>query len=203
MQSSFAFSAFLFGLLSVTACSSETAAPAAPTTPISEHYNRIGSSLAQTIAGLKSSATTAGTVTPAAFASVAPVAKEATGGKVDITAEQTGKTGEKAANVDGVGTDETVSIFVPDVKASGTSTSATAPSFAAWRGDADSNDAGLCYLGFTNGPAWIVASKCDDASGAWVCQVTSEATSCKACNTAGTCNDCDVSQGSLSSCAWP
>lgn len=178
---------------------SDDPATSTPTTTVADEYQRLGGNLGQTLAQIKSSATTAGPVTPADFASVARVPKAVTGG-VDIGAEQDGKSGEKAANVDAVGGDEQVSVFVPDVK-SGSGTTATAPSFAAWKGDADSGDNGLCYLAFAKGASWFIVSKCGDGSGAWVCQVTSSETVCNACNTAGECATCDVSQSKLT-CAW-
>lgn len=184
------------GLFSA-ACSSDSTAPAPPP-PVSDFYKRLGDNLGQTIASVKSSAITAGTVVPADLASVAHVPKAVTG-TVDITAQQSGKTGEKAANVDAVGADETVSVFVPDVK-TGNGTAATLPSFVAWKGDADSNDDGLCYLAFQKGASWFVVSKCGDASSAWVCQVTSTDATCNACDLTGTCTPCDMTKSSLSSC---
>ena len=147
----------------LTACSSEdTPAPATSTTTLSEEYRRLGDNLGQAIALLKSSATSAVTITAADFGEVAPVPKNLTGG----------------------------------------GTAATQPSFAAWKGDADSDDAGLCYLAWTKGASWFVASKCGDASGAWVCQVTSAEAVCNACNAAGECAPCDMQQSNFT-CTWP
>jgi hypothetical protein len=185
--------------LMIAACSDESA-PAAPASTVADVFRRLGDALGQTIAGLKSSAITAGTVVPAELGSVAKVPKDVTGG-VDIGASQSGKSGEKATNVDGVGADEPVAIFVPDVK-TGNGTTATLPSFVAWKGDADSDDEGLCYLGFTKGASWLVVSKCADASGAWVCQVTSSEATCNACNLQGACTPCDMTESKLT-CAWP
>ena len=183
-----------------TACSSENApAPATSTTTLSEEYRRLGDNLGQAIALLKSSATAPVTITAAGFGEVAPVPKNLTGG-VDLTAEQKGKSGEKASNIDAIGVDETVAVLVPDAPTGG-GTAATQPSFAAWKGDADSDDAGLCYLAWTKGASWFVASKCGDASGAWVCQVTSTESVCNACNTAGECAPCDMEQGNFT-CTW-
>lgn len=190
---------FCFSLLSavlpavLAGCSSDTKSAAA-VTPISDHYRHLGDNLGQTIAGAKSSATTAGSVVPADFGSVAHVPKETTG-SVDITTAQTGKTGDTTANVDGVGATENISIFVPDVK-TGNGTSATLPSFVAWKGDD-----GLCYLGFSKGTSYFVVSKCGDASGAWVCNVTSSDATCNACNLTGDCKPCDMTQGTLT-CTW-
>ena len=183
-----------------TACSSEDApAPATSTRTLSEEYRRLGDNLGQAIALLKSSATAPVTMTAADFGSVAAIPKNLTGG-VDLTAEQKGKTGEKASNIDAIGADETVAVLVPDAPTGG-GTAATQPSFAAWKGDADSDDDGLCYLAWTKGASWFVASKCGDVSGAWVCQVTSAESVCNACNTAGECAPCDMEQGNFT-CAW-
>lgn len=182
-----------------TACSDD-AGSATATTTLSEKYRGFGDKLGQQLALLKSSATSSTTTTAADFGSVAAVPKNVTG-DVDLAAEQNGKMGEKASNIDGVGSDETVAIFVPAAPTGG-GTAATLPSFAAWKGDADSGDAGLCYLAWTKGPSWFVASKCGDTSGAWVCQVTSSESVCNACNTAGECAPCDMAQGNFT-CAWP
>ena len=186
-------------LASLAACSSNEGSPATPATKLSERYLGLGANLGRALARLKSSAVSASTIAPADFGSVAPIPKNLTGG-VDLAAEQTGKLGEKAADIDESGSEETVAIFVPDAPTSGTA--ATLPSFAAWAGDAKSNDAGLCYLAWTKGASWFVASKCGDSSGAWVCQVTSEEAVCNACNTAGDCAPCDLEQSSFS-CTWP
>ena len=182
-----------------TACSDDSA-PATTTTKLSDEYRRLGDNLGQTIARLKSSATTPANITAADFGGVAPIPKDLVG-SVDLAAEQKGKTGEKASNIDALGGDETVAVFVPDAPTSG-GTAATLPSFVAWKGDADSDDAGLCYLAWTKGASWFVASKCGDTSGAWVCQVTSTESVCNACNTAGACAPCDMEQGNFT-CAWP
>ena len=194
-------------LLGITtaACSSSSSsgapsAPAVATTKLSERYQQLGGSLGRTMAGLKSSATASGATVPADLGSVAPVPKNLTGG-VDIAVEQNGKTGEKAANIDETGADESVTIFVPDAPTGG-GTAATLPSFVAWKGDAESQDAGLCYLAWSKGASWFVASKCGDTAGAWICQVTSGETACNACNVAGECAPCDLEQGSFT-CAWP
>ena len=191
----------LLSLLSLlSACGSDNAtATNATATKLDDSYRRLGDNFGGAVALIKSSATTAGSIVPADFGAVAHVPKEATGG-VDITVSQKGKSGEKATNIDGIGGDETVSIFVPDAPAS-SGTSASLPSFAAWKGDADSNDTGLCYLGFTKGSQWFVVSKCGDTSGAWVCQVASDATSCNACSAAGNCTQCDTTQSTFT-CAW-
>lgn len=184
--------------LSVAACSDDSSEPAGAN--LSERYRQLADNLGPTLASLKSSATTPGPIAPADLGEVARVPKNLTGG-VDIAVEQNGKRGEKAANIDATGGAETVSIFVPDAP-TGTGTSASLPSFAAWKGDAESKDAGLCYLAWTKGASWFVASKCGDTSGAWVCQVSSSETACNACNAAGECSPCDMAQGSFT-CAWP
>jgi hypothetical protein len=185
--------------VSIAACS-EDPEPQAPHTHLSEEYRRLGDNLGQTLAQLKSSATTAGPTTPADLASVARVPKNLTGG-VDIGVEQQGKTGEKAANIDGIGAEENVSVFVPDAPTTG-GTSASMPSFAAWKGDADSDDSGLCYLAWTKGASWFVVSKCGDPSGAWICQVSSREAACNACSATGECAPCDMEQDNFT-CAWP
>ncbi|MDF2695454.1 MAG: hypothetical protein K0S65_3837 [Labilithrix sp.] len=184
-------------VLVTTACSDDSAP--APATKLSEEYIRLGDNLGKTVALLKSSATTAGAVAPADLGSVARVPKNLTGG-VDIGADQNGKSGEKAANIDAIGGDETVTIFVPDAPTGG-GTSASLPSFAAWKGDADSNDTGLCYLAWSKGASWFVVSKCGDPSGAWVCQVSSTEAVCNACSGAGECVPCDMTQSTFT-CAW-
>ncbi|MBX3210378.1 MAG: hypothetical protein KF764_35425 [Labilithrix sp.] len=187
--------------LAAAGCGSdEPSTPATSSAPLSEHYRRLGDNLGQTLALLKSSATAPGPITPADLGGVARVPKNLTGG-VDIAVEQSGKSGEKAANIDGTGADETVSVFVPDAPTGG-GTAASLPSFAAWKGDAESGDVGLCYLAWTKGASWFVASKCGDTTGAWVCQVTSSEAVCNACNTAGECAPCDLEASSFA-CAWP
>jgi len=186
-------------LSSLAACSSDDGMTATATTKLSEDYQRLNANLGKVIARLKSSATSPAVVTAADFGSVAAVPKNLTGG-VDLAAEQNGKLGEKAADIDGIGAEETVAVFVPDAPSSGTA--ATLPSFVAWKGDADSNDAGLCYVAWTKGASWFVASKCGDTSGAWVCEMTSTKSVCNACNTAGECSPCDLEQSSFT-CVWP
>ncbi len=185
-------------LVTLVACGGDDDAAGGPP-KLSETYRRLGDSLGPSLARLKTSATSPVAVTAAELGGVAPVPKDLTGG-IDLSAEQKGKTGEKAANIDAVGADEAVVIFVPDAPTSGTA--ATLPSFAAWKGDADSNDTGLCYLAWTKGASWFVASKCGDTSGAWVCEVSSAQAACNACNTAGECTPCDLEQSSFT-CAWP
>ena len=167
--------------LSVAACSDDSSEPAGAN--LSERYRQLADNLGPTLASLKSSATTPGPIAPADLGEVARVPKNLTGG-VDIAVEQNGKRGEKAANIDATGGAETVSIFAPDAP-TGTGTSASLPSFAAWKG-----------------ASWFVASKCGDPSGAWVCQVSSSEAACSACNAAGECAPCDMAQGSFT-CAWP
>ncbi len=183
-----------------TACSDDAKPATTTTTKLSEAYRRLGDNLGQAIARLKSSATTPTALSAADFGSVAIIPKNLVG-DVDLAAAQNGKTGEKASDIDGNGTDETVTVFVPDAP-TGSGTTATLPSFVAWKGDSESNDSGLCYLAWTKGASWIVASKCGDTSGAYVCQVTSSESVCNACNTAGQCAPCDMEQGSFT-CAWP
>ncbi|HVJ89248.1 MAG TPA: hypothetical protein VM580_05545 [Labilithrix sp.] len=173
----------------------------APTSTLAEHYQRLGNEFGSALARVKSSATTAGSFVPADLASVAKLPKEVTGG-VDISTAQAGKVGERAVNIDGLGADETVKAFVPDPPTGGTGTTVSLPAFGGWRGDAESNDAGRCYLGWTKGASWFVVSKCGDTSGAWVCQVTSSTATCEACDTAGTCKPCDMGQADFT-CAWP
>jgi hypothetical protein len=175
--------------------------PISSNAKLSEKYRRVGDNLGQTIGLLKSSATTPEAIAPADLGSVARVPKDVTGG-VDIAVEQNGKSGEKAANIDATGSDETVTTFVPDVGTGTTTTAASRPTFVAWKGDADSDDVGLCYLAWTKGASWFVVSKCGDTSGAWVCQVTSAETTCNACSSAGECAPCDMEQSSFT-CAWP
>jgi hypothetical protein len=185
---------------SLPGCSDDPAVSAS-SVKLSEEYRRLGDNLGTTMALIKSSATAPGPITPADLASVGRVPKNLTGG-VDIGVEQSGKSGEKAANIDGIGADETVTTFVPDAPTGGTGTAATLPSFVAWKGDADSDDPGLCYLAWTKGASWFVASKCGDATGAWVCQVTSADTVCNACNAAGACAECDMTQPNFT-CSFP
>ena len=187
--------------LGAAGCSDDPAAPdETSTVTLAERYRRLGDNLGRTLAAVKSSATTPGAITPADFGEVARVPKNLTG-DVDIAAEQNGKSGERAASVDGVRTDVNVNVFVPDAPTGG-GTGASLPSFAAWRGDAASGDAGLCHLAWTKSASWFVTSKCGDTSGAWVCQVTSAEAACNACNTAGECAPCDLEQGAFT-CAWP
>lgn len=186
--------------LAAAGCSDDPAPPAASTVTLAERYRRLGDNLGRTLAAVKSSATTPGPITPADLGEVARVPKSLTG-DVDIAVEQNGKSGERAASVDGVRADVNVTVFVPDAPTGG-GTAASLPSFAAWRGDAESGDAGLCHLAWTKGASWFVTSKCGDTSGAWVCQVTSSEAACNACNTAGECAPCDLEQSAFS-CAWP
>ena len=185
--------------LAAAGCSSAPS-PAAAGPTLADEYRRLGDALGPKLALLKSSATQAGAFTPADLGEVARVPKNLTGG-VDIAAEQKGKIGESAVDIDGTGGDETTTVFVPDAPTGG-GTTASLPSFAAWRGDADSDDTGLCYLAFTKGASWFIASRCGDVSGAWVCQVTSAESACNACNTAGECEPCDMTRGDFT-CAWP
>lgn len=182
------------------ACSGDPNVGSGSTTKLSEKYRKMGDNLGATMALLKSSATSPGPVTPAELGSVARVPKSLTGG-LDIAIEQIGKSGDKAANIDAIGGDEMVTSFVPDPP-TGSGTSATTPSFVAWKGDAESNDEGLCHLAWTKGSSWFVTSRCGQSSGAWVCHVSSDEAVCNACNTAGECTPCDMEQRTLT-CAWP
>jgi hypothetical protein len=172
------------------------------TLKLSEQFKKMGETLGQNIAALKSSATSPLSLTPAGLGAVAIIASGVTGG-TDIGGEQKGKSGDKTADVVGVGYAEAVSIFVPDPPAGGTGTSASLPSFLAWKGDDDSYDKGLCYLAWPKGQSWFVVSKCGNPNGAYVCQVPLGGDPvCNACNTAGQCNPCDMEQTSFT-CAWP
>jgi hypothetical protein len=192
-------------LASAAGCSGdEKSAAVGSKTSLSEKYQQIGSMLGQTLASLKSSAITEGSVIPAEFGDVAPVPKGVTGG-VDITRSQSGKSGEQTIDLDGLDGDESAQIFVPDVPTTqpGTAgTTVTLPSFVAWKGDRGSGDSGLCYLAWTKGASWLVASTCGDATGAWVCQIKSSDISCQACSVAGECSPCDLDASSFS-CQWP
>jgi hypothetical protein len=141
----------------------------------------------------------AGDYSPADLAEVARIPQNLIGG-VDIAAEESGKIGNSNADIDAAGGEEAVTCFVPDPP-SGTGTSASLPSYLAWRGDADSGDEGLCYLAWTKGASWFVVSKCKDTTGAWVCQVTADEAVCNACNDAGQCSPCDMEQTSFT-CRW-
>lgn len=182
--------------LFVAACSDDS--DARP--DLSERYRRLGDNLGATLGSLKSSAVTPASIAPADLGEVARVPKDVTGG-VDIAVEQRGRRGSTTANIAGTGDAQSASIFVPDAP-TGTGTSASLPSFVAWKGDAASNDAGLCYLTWAKGASWFVTSKCGDPSGAWVCQASSSEATCSACNTAGECAPCDMTQKSFT-CAWP
>jgi hypothetical protein len=192
--------AFAAAITVLPACGDDSSPPPSSTTKLSEKYRQLGDNLGQTLARMKSSATVAGPVVPADLGSVARVPKNVTG-NVDLAVEQNGKTGEKAANIDGVPGDETVTVFVPDAPAGTTGTTVSLPSFAAWKGAAGSSDAGLCHLAWSNSSSWFVVSKCGDTSGAWVCQVSSSEAACSACSSAGDCAPCDMEQDSFT-CTW-
>ncbi len=180
-------------------CSSSDTTPAAAATKLSEQLKRLGDSVGSSTALLKSSALTPASLTPADFGSVARIVKSLTG-NLDIGIEQKGKTGDKSANVDGADGDEAASIFVPDPPTGGTSTSATYPTFLAWKGH-DAWDKGLCYLAWSKGGSWFVIGKCGDTNGAYVCQ-GGDSAACSACNVAGDCTPCDMEQSTFT-CAWP
>lgn len=193
-------SSALTTLAMLTAGCGDDPVVATPTSPLSERYAAIAQSLGKAVAAAKSSATSATTSSAADFAGIAHLPAAVTGG-LDLTADQAGKTGEKATNIDGDEGEEAVTLFVPDASKTG-GTSATAPSLATWRGDAASADSGLCHLAWSKGSTWIVTSRCGDTSGAWVCQITSGDASCSACNEAGECSPCDVATSTFT-CAWP
>lgn len=194
-------SAFPFALvlasLAGSGCSSDEP-PRTTTTPLSTKYRRLGDNLGQAIARAKSNATSPITLTAASFGAVAAIPKDVVG-DVDLSAEQRGKSGERTIDVDAIGAEETVRVFVPDAPTSGTA--ATQPSFVAWKGDADSNDEGLCYLAWTKGASWFVASRCGDTSSAWVCQVTSSEATCDVCDASGACAPCDMDQSTFTCAA--
>lgn len=196
---SFAFAAVASVSVLSLSCSSDPAPSSAGAT-LADKYQKLGERLGKTLALVKSSATTAVTVAPSDLAGVARLPKDATG-DVDVSVEYAGKSGDKPADVDGVEGDEQLTVFVPDPATSGTATSASTPSFVAWRGSAASKDEGLCYLAWTKAASWFVASRCGDASGAWVCKVTSDGSACSACGSAGECAPCDTSLPSFD-CRW-
>lgn len=185
---------FAVSVFVLSSCS-EPAESSASKRTLSAKYSEMSLSIQKTAAALKSSATTADTVVPADLGSVAHLPASVTGG-IDIAEELSGKHGVKAANVDGTGEEESVTIFVPDPPTGGTSTSVTSPSFLAWKGSD-----GLCHLAWSRGPSWFVMSSCGDTTGAWVCSATSEGATCEACDAAGECAPCDVEQPDFT-CAW-
>lgn len=185
--------------LALPGCSSDEPKTTGSSTKLGDKFKQMSANLGATIARLKPSATTATDDSPADLAEVARIPPNVIGG-VDIAAEQSGKIGDFSADMDGVGSEEAVTCFVPDPP-SGTGTSASLPSYIAWRGDADSGDEGLCYLAWTKGASWFVVSRCKDATGAWVCQVTADEAVCRACSNAGQCSPCDMEQTSFT-CRW-
>lgn len=162
----------------------------------SDEYRRLAQNLNATINDLRAAAKAPVNVAPASVAKAPKLPAKVTGG-VDINKSVPAKQGKTAANVDGVGSNEDVTALVPDDAAS-------APEFVSWAGDADSDDAGVCYLAWDkDGATWVVASACDEsADGAFVCQVVGEEASCSACNVEGACNACDMTQENLE-CTWP
>jgi hypothetical protein len=176
-------------------------------------YQRLGRNLDETITSLRASATTAANAAPAKLANVPPIAAKATG-DVDVTAERAGKQGTAKANVDGVGQDEDVTAFVPDASQGDAeqqreldgkdfTSGGDAAVFAAWRGDAESEDEGVCYLAWENrGTAWLLSSKCGETKGGYVCKVTEQSAECSACNVAGDCASCDMDDEDFR-CEWP
>lgn len=173
-----------------------------------EEYKRLGKNMNDTLTAMKESAQQQAKTSPAAVAHVPPVPAKATGG-VDIAAERDGKEGTTTANVDGTGGDENVTAFVPDQPQQGDvqdkdfSNGGDAAVFAAWRGDAESDDDGLCYLAYDKGgSAYLVVSPCDETTGAYVCDVTNDDATCNACNVEGACTPCDMDKEDFD-CTWP
>jgi hypothetical protein len=173
-----------------------------------EEYKRLGKNMNDTLTEMKNSAQQQAKASPASVAQVPPIPAKATG-NVDITAERDGKKGGAQANIDGVGGDEEVTAFVPDQAAQGGTqqknftNGGDAAVFAAWKGDADSDDEGLCYLAYEkSGAAYLVVSPCGEETGAYVCQVTDDAATCSACNVSGACTPCDMEKKDFD-CTWP
>lgn len=173
-----------------------------------QEYQRLGKNMNDTLTELKTSANKAAKVAPATQAQVPPIAASATG-SVNVSTERDGKTGSANANVDGAGGEEQVAAFVPDVPAGGGTTGqdftngGDAAVFASWKGDADSDDAGLCYLAWEKaGAAWFIVAPCGEQEGGYVCEVTESSAACSACNVAGECNACDMEKEEFD-CTWP
>ena len=170
---------------------------------LAQEYKRLGENLNKTLADIRASAKTAANQVPATTARVPALPKAVTGG-VDVATQQAGKTGTATANIDGLGADENVSVFVPDAATGDSpSTGASPPTLVSWEGDAESEDEGVCYLAWETGTkAWFVASSCGAADGGFVCQVEGEEATCSACNVEGQCNACDLDSEDFE-CRWP
>jgi hypothetical protein len=153
--------------------------------------NKLISNVNSAIDAVKSAASTPTTSSPSQNANAPAIPAKATGG-TDITSSTSGNTGTESYDIDGDGQAETVTVFVD----------ASGVTFLSWAGDAQSDDAGICYLAWedTSGVIWTIAAECNGAEGAFVCQESSNNVSCEACNTEGECNQCSFDE---EECDWP
>jgi hypothetical protein len=174
-----------------------------------DNVNQLAKNFNQTLTDLKSQAKTVGNVAPNSIAKVPALPAKATGG-VDTSKPVAAKTGSGSADVDGSGSAEPIQVLEADMSTVapaslhtlGITTSDDATTFLGWAGDAESGDAGQCYLGWEHASkVWLLIAACNASTGI-VCSDDGAVATCSACNEAGDCSECDESKP-LSACAAP